>query len=94
VATECKAALFEFLPVEGRSVVGAFDGGLITSNAGGLLMGLVDRGLELMRRFARLLYGSARSAACGAQGGDAGGTAGFRLGAGLRGPQRSRRVTP
>jgi hypothetical protein len=52
VATECKAALFEFLPVEGRSVVGAFDGGMITSNAGALLMGLVDRGLELMRRFA------------------------------------------
>ena len=30
----------------------AFDGGTMTSNAGALLMGLVDRGLDLMRRIA------------------------------------------
>ena len=50
--TECTTELFEFLPVDRRSVVAAFDGGTITSNAGALLMGLVDRGLDLMRRVA------------------------------------------
>ena len=50
--TECTTELFEFLPVDRRSVVAAFDGGTITSNGGALLMGLVDRGLDLMRRFA------------------------------------------
>ena len=50
--TECPTELFEFLPVDRRSVVAAFDGGTMTSNAGALLMGLVDRGLDLMRRVA------------------------------------------
>src|SRR6204780_1234625 len=50
--TECPTELFEFLPVERRSVVAAFDGGTMTSNAGALLMGLVDRGLDLMGRVA------------------------------------------
>ena len=34
-------------------MVGGFDGGDITSNAGALLLGQVDRGLGLVRRFAR-----------------------------------------
>ena len=50
--TECSATLFEFEAVEGRSVVAGFDGGNITSNAGALLLGQVDRGLGLVRRFA------------------------------------------
>jgi hypothetical protein len=50
--TECTPTLFEFEAVEGRAVVAGFDGGDITSNAGGLLLGEVDRGLGLMRRFA------------------------------------------
>jgi len=50
--TECTTELFEFLPVDRRSVVAAFDGGTMTSNGGALLMGLVDRGLNLMRRVA------------------------------------------
>jgi hypothetical protein len=37
--TECSADLFGFAPVEGREVVGAFDGGAITSDAGALLLG-------------------------------------------------------
>jgi hypothetical protein len=37
--TECSAELFEFARVEGRSVVAGFDGGKITSDAGGLLLG-------------------------------------------------------
>ena len=50
--TECKPKLFDFEAVERRSVVAGFDGGNITSNAGALLLGQVDQGLSLMRRFA------------------------------------------
>jgi hypothetical protein len=50
--TECNATLFEFEAVERRAVVAGFDGGDITSNAGALLLGQVDRGLGLIRRFA------------------------------------------
>ena len=50
--TECRPKLFEFEVVERRAVVAGFDGGDITSNAGGLLLGQVDRGLALVRRFA------------------------------------------
>ena len=50
--TECIPEQFEFEGVEGRSVVASFSGGRITSNAGGLLLGQLDRGIGLMRRFA------------------------------------------
>jgi hypothetical protein len=50
--TECTARLFEFEDVERKSVVASFDGGTITSNGGALLLGQVDHGLGLIRRFA------------------------------------------
>jgi len=50
--TECSPELFEFAPVEKRSVVAAFDGGKITSDAGALLLGLTDRAIGLVDRFA------------------------------------------
>jgi hypothetical protein len=52
MTTECTPRLFAFEAVERKSVVASFDGGDITSNAGALLLGQVDRGLGLMRRFA------------------------------------------
>jgi hypothetical protein len=45
--TECSANVSG--RVEGRSVVAAFDGGALTSDAGGLLLGAVDRRLDLVR---------------------------------------------
>lgn len=51
--TECIADLFGFAPVEGRRVEASFDGGMITSEAGGLLLGSTDRALGLVDRFAR-----------------------------------------
>jgi len=51
--TECNSRLFEFEVVERRAVVASFDGGDITSNGGALLLGQVDRGLGLIRRFAQ-----------------------------------------
>jgi DDE family transposase len=50
--TDCNPKLFEFEAVERKMVVAAFDGGAITSNAGALLLGQLDHGLGLIRRFA------------------------------------------
>jgi hypothetical protein len=51
--TECSAERSMFGRVEGRSVVAEFDGGALTSDAGGLLLGAADQGLGLVRRIAR-----------------------------------------
>jgi len=50
--TQCSADTLTFAPVEGRSVVAAFDGGAITSDAGALLLGATDRAIRLVERFA------------------------------------------
>ena len=50
--TECSADLFGFAAVEGRQVVAGFDGGTITSDAGALLLGVTDRAVRLIERFA------------------------------------------
>src|SRR5262245_9291693 len=52
MTTECSTDLFGFAPVEGRKVVAGFDGGAITSDAGGLLLGAADRAVKLTERFA------------------------------------------
>jgi hypothetical protein len=51
--TECISDLFGFAPVEGRRIEASFDGGSITSDAGGLLLGATDRAIGLIDRFAR-----------------------------------------
>jgi hypothetical protein len=50
--TDCSPASFGFGGVEGRSVVAAFDGGAITSDAGALLLGATDRAIRLVERIA------------------------------------------
>src|SRR5271157_3127495 len=50
--TDCIPDLFEFVPVGGRPVVAAFDGGSITSDAGAMLLGARDRAIGLIDRFA------------------------------------------
>jgi Transposase DDE domain group 1 len=50
--TECSAEQFDFGIVEGRGVEAAFDAGLVTSDAGGLLLGATDRVIDLVDRFA------------------------------------------
>jgi len=50
--TECSAKPSAFGRVEGRPVVAEFDGGALTSDAGGLLLGAADRRLDLVRRLA------------------------------------------
>jgi hypothetical protein len=51
--TERSTQRFDFGAVEKRAVVAGFDGGTITSDAGGLLLGLTDRAIGLVGRFAR-----------------------------------------
>ena len=48
MATECSAERFDFGMVEGRLVEAAFDGGLVTSAAGSLLLGATDRAIGMM----------------------------------------------
>ncbi len=49
---ECSADRFGFAPVEGRKVVSGFDGGMITSDAGAVLLGETDRAIGLVERLA------------------------------------------
>ena len=58
--TECSPTLFEFEPVERHKVVAGFDGGIITSDAGGLLLGRLDRGLGLNPSDGQLFHRPAR----------------------------------
>ena len=51
--TECSAEPLLFAPVESRAVVAAFDGGVITSDAGALLLAATDQAIDLVRRLAR-----------------------------------------
>src|SRR5262249_1937944 len=53
---DCSTNLFGFTEVEGREVVAAFDGGAITSDAGGLLLGAADRAIGLIDRFAACFH--------------------------------------
>jgi hypothetical protein len=50
--TECSAKPSAFGQVESRPVVAEFDGGTLTSDAGGLLLGAADRRLDMVRRLA------------------------------------------
>jgi len=49
---QCSAEQFDFGIVEGRALVAAFDAGLVTSDAGALLLGATDRAIDLIGRFA------------------------------------------
>jgi hypothetical protein len=50
--TDCTPKLFEFEAVERKLVVAGFNGGAITCNAGALLLGRLEDGLGIVRRFA------------------------------------------
>ena len=80
--------VFGFEAVEGRDVVAAFDGGAITSEAGGLLLGATERAIKLVDRLAWCFVDRRSQAQVEAFGCNAGGTADIRDRAGLRGPQR------
>src|SRR5260370_10689570 len=58
--TECSAQSFDFGTVEGRCVEAAFDAGLVTSDAGALLLGATDRAIRMMDRFASCFHDERR----------------------------------
>jgi hypothetical protein len=51
--TECSSPQLIFEGLEGRQVVGAFDGGAVTSNAGAILLREADRAIGLTAKVAR-----------------------------------------
>ena len=92
--TECSRDLFGFEAVEGRQVVAAFDGGQVTSDAGALLLGAVNRAIGLVGRLARLFRRRTLAGAGRARRRDHADAAHLRPRAGLRGPGRPRRAAP
>lgn len=58
--TECSAERFDFGAVEGRAVEAAFDGGLVTSDAGAVLLGATDRAIGMIDRFAACFHDERR----------------------------------
>ena len=50
--TQCNQEFLEFHPLEQREVRGGFDGGEITSDAGGLLLREVEKRTGIIRQFA------------------------------------------
>ena len=58
--TECSAECFDFGIVEGRPVEAAFDAGLVTSDAGALLLGATDRAIGMLARFAACFHDERR----------------------------------
>jgi hypothetical protein len=65
--TECSAEQFDFGTVqfdfgivEGRTVEAAFDAGLVTSDAGALLLSATDRAIGMIDRFARCFHDERR----------------------------------
>ncbi len=51
MTTECKTKQIEFQEAGKREVIGRFDGGMITSNGGGLLLREADRRFKIIERF-------------------------------------------
>src|SRR5512142_934245 len=58
--TDCSVEGFDFGTVEGRAVEASFDAGLVTSDAGALLLGATDQAIGLMRRFASCFHDERR----------------------------------
>ena len=52
MSTECNAQEFAFQGLGSRAVTARFDGGAITSDAGGLLLREVEAKTGILRRFA------------------------------------------
>jgi hypothetical protein len=61
MAIECRQDLLDFGTVEGRAVVSAFNGGVISSDAGALLLGATDNAIKVVDRFAAC-FGDGRNA--------------------------------
>ena len=89
MATECNQEPFPFHPLNQREVRGQFDGGAITSDAGGLLLREVEKRTGIIQQFASCFTDYRDPELVGTRGGGVGGAADLRTGFGLRGFERS-----
>ena len=62
--TECNSKQFEFEDFGNRKVVGSFDGGALTSDAGAVLLREADQAIALAQNGGRILVRRARSEMC------------------------------
>ena len=92
--TECITKQFAFAPVEKHAVVAGFDGGTITSDAGALLLGLADRAIGLIERFARCFVDGRRPELIEHEVRTLVGQRVLALALGYEGPERPRRTAP
>ena len=92
MTTECNGKLFEFHPLGQREVRAGFDGGAITSDGGGLLLREVEKRTGIMARFAACFTDHRDAERIEHTVRGVGGAAGVRVGAGVRGFERSRRT--
>ena len=53
MTTECSEQTFTFQPLASREIVAQFNGGTITSDAGGLLLREIEQKTGIVARFAR-----------------------------------------
>jgi hypothetical protein len=88
--TKCGAESSDFGTMEGRRVEAAFDAGLVTSDAGALLLGATDRAIRMMDRFALCFHDERRPEYIEHEVATPGRSTGVRDRARLRGSQRPR----
>ena len=81
--TECKTEQYEFHALGSREVVGHFDGGDITSDAGGLLLREVEQRTGIIRKIRGMFPGPSRSEIHGIHGRGVGGATGLWHGVGI-----------
>ena len=59
--TECITKQLEFQPLGSRAVIGRFDGGKISSDAGGVLLREVESRFHIVKRLAESCFGDYRN---------------------------------
>ena len=90
--TQCNQEAFQFHPLFRRAVRGQFDGGTITTDAGGLLLREVEKRTGIIAQYAACFTDHRDPARIEHGVEELVGAARVRAGLGLRRPERSRRV--
>ena len=94
MTTECTRTKLRFQGLDGRDVVGRFDDGEITSDAGGTLLREVEQRTRILGRLSECFTDYRDPDRVEHPGGGVDQTAGAEAVPGLRGSQRPRRVVP
>ena len=89
LVTECTQSSFQFSGAWSRSVTARFDGGEITSDAGGLLLREVDRRIGLLDRLSKCFLDGREQRRVRHSVREMLSQGGVWAGVGLRGPERA-----